>query len=181
MVWTTALRYPDLARRLHRLSSRGRRARRLSSRFQHRWPNRTDPLERSASLFRGAWTLLRDRCLSFHRPWSFSNNRISRDSAVDIRFARFRGLRSRSLVRAFRSARPSGSHFFKRKRSRRRLLLARLGFSWLRRRRLEGQFLGRLDCLLWSFRWLPQRFGLFFASNDYFLRMYVPDNNHAAE
>src|SRR2546423_6441597 len=170
MVWTTALRYPDLARPLYRLSSRGRRARRFSSRFQHRWPNRTDPLERSASLFRGAWTLLRDRCLSFHRPWSFSNNRISRDSAVDIRFARFRGLRSRSLVRAFRSARPSGSHFFQRERSRSGLLFARFGFSWPWRRRLRRQFLGKLDCLLWGLGWLRRRLWVFFSPNDYFLR-----------
>ena len=162
--------------------SRRRGTRRLSSRFHHRRPNRADPLQICTSRFRRERrTALLNRRFGFHRPGSFSNGWIQRGSAFDIRLARFRWLRNRSVVQSFRSVCPSRSHFFKRERCRGSLVFTGLRFSWRWRRRLRGKFLGRQDCLLWRLRCLPHRLGFFFASNDYFLRMYFFDENAAAE
>ncbi len=77
-------------------------------------------------------TPLLDWCFSFHGPVSFSNSGIRHRSALDIRLARLRRLRNRSVLRSFRSTCPSRSHFFKRESCRSGFLLARLGFAWRR-------------------------------------------------
>jgi len=174
----SALRCPPkafgAARRPYR-SPRGRRARRFSSRFHHCGPNRAYSLGVCTSRPSGTGrTLLLNWGFSFHGPGSFSNSRIRHRSALDIRLARFRWLRSRSFARSTRSACPSRAHFFKRQIWRGRLLLTRLGFAWRWCWGFWSKLFRRLRCSL-------GKLGFLFASNDYFLRMYFSDENDTAE
>jgi len=112
-------------------SSRGRRARRFSSGFHHCGANRSQPFDTGTSRCGGTRRPpLLNGCFSFHGPVSFSNSGIRHRSGLDIRLARLRRLRNRSILRSFCSACPSGSHFFKRQSCRSGLLFARLGFAW---------------------------------------------------
>ena len=159
-----------------RLSSRGRRARRFSSGFHHCGPNRAHPLDVCTSRSGGARrTPLLNWCFSFHGPGSFSNSRIRHRSALDIRLARFRRLRTRSvysiplqrvprLSRISSSVSLAGADFFSRDLD---LRGAGVGDS-------EVSLFRRLRCL-------RGKLGFFFAGNDHFLRMYFPDENDAAD
>ena len=152
-----------------------RRSRRFSSRFQHSRSNGSQPLDICTSRLSGTRrTSLLNRCFSFHRPVRFRNSRIRHRSALNLRLARLRRLRNRSILRPFRSACPGRSHFFKCECCRGGLFPARLGFVRRWRRGFYSKLFSRLRCL-------RGRLGFFFAGNDYFLRMYFPDENDAKE
>jgi hypothetical protein len=153
------------------LPCRRRRARCLSSRFHHSRPNRAHSFDVWTSRLDGTRrTPLLNRRFSFHGPVRFGNSRIRHSSGLDFRLARLRRLRNRSILRSFRSACPSRSHFFKRQYWRSGLLLGRLGFVWRWCRGFGRKLFRRLRCVRGTL-------GFFLSGNDYFLRMYFPDEN----